>query len=57
MLIEDFLWFVFNPHYGIKKFRKGQIWWHTNWLGPMPVLYWWLLPVVIVLLYFGRTAI
>ena len=23
VLIEDFFWFVFNPHYGIKSFRKG----------------------------------
>jgi hypothetical protein len=57
VLIEDFLWFVFNPHYGIKNFRKGKIWWHKTWWGPMPNLYWILLPVIIVLIYFGRTAI
>ncbi len=57
VLVEDFLWFVLNPHYGIKKFRKGQIWWHKTWWGPVPSLYWWLTPVVIVLIYFGRTAV
>ena len=24
-LIEDFLWFVFNPFYGIKKYKKENI--------------------------------
>ena len=57
VLIEDFLWFAFNPHYGIKNFRKGRIWWHKTWWGPVPSLYWILLPIVIVLIYFGRTAI
>jgi hypothetical protein len=56
-LIEDFLWFVFNPHYGLKNFRKGKIWWHKTWWGPVPSLYWILTPIVIVLIYFGRTAI
>ncbi len=57
VLIEDFLWFVFNPAYGIKNFRKGKIWWHKTWWGPVPSLYWILTIVVVVLIYFGRTAI
>ena len=23
----DFLWFVCNRHFGVGRFRKGQIWW------------------------------
>jgi len=57
LLLEDFFWFVLNPYYGIKRFRKGQIWWHKNWWGPVPSFYWILLAIVIVLVYFGRTAI
>jgi hypothetical protein len=38
-LLEDFLWFVFNPNFGIRKFKKGEIWWHTEWWGPVPSLY------------------
>ena len=57
LLLEDFLWFVLNPHYGIKKFRRGTIWWHKTWWGPVPSLYWILLVVVIVLYYFGWNAI
>ena len=36
LTLEDFLWFVLNPAYGIKTFRKGRIPWHKKWLGPIP---------------------
>ena len=57
VLLEDFLWFALNPHYGIKNFRKGKIWWHKTWWGPVPSMYWFMLVAVILLIYFGRTAI
>ncbi len=38
-LLEDFLWFVFNPHYGIKKFNKGNISWHQSWFLGLPTPY------------------
>ena len=57
VLIEDLFWFVFNPHYGIKSFRKGKIWWHRSWWGPVPSFYWVLLVMVIGLMYLGRSAI
>ena len=57
VLLEDFLWFVLNPYYGIKSFRKGKIWWHKNWWGPVPSFYWILLIIITLLIYFGRAAI
>jgi hypothetical protein len=57
VLVEDFFWFVLNPYYGIKNFRKGKIWWHKTWWGPVPSLYWILLVLVVILVYFGRGAI
>jgi hypothetical protein len=57
VLLEDFFWFVFNPHYGIKSFRKGKIWWHKSWWGPLPSFYWILLVILAGLMYFGRGAI
>jgi hypothetical protein len=57
LLLEDFLWFVINPNYGIKSFRRGKIWWHPSWWGPVPDFYWILLPIVVVLVYFGQSAI
>jgi hypothetical protein len=57
VFIEDFLWFVLNPYYGIKNFRKGKIWWHKQWWGPVPALYWILLVIAAVLFYFGKNVI
>jgi hypothetical protein len=57
LLFEDFFWFAFNLHYGIKNFRRGKIWWHKNWLGPVPLLYWIMLVPIVLLIYLGRNAI
>jgi len=40
-LIEDFLWFVLNPSFGLKRFRAQHIWWHApTWWWIMPRDYW-----------------
>lgn len=36
-VVEDFLWFVLNPAYGIKKFKPQYIWWHSS-------SWWWIMP-------------
>lgn len=37
----DVLWFVLNPAFGWRRFRKGEIWWHgRTWIGRFPVDYW-----------------
>jgi len=35
----DFLWFIFNPAYGWKKFKPEFIWWHKKWLWKFPLDY------------------
>lgn len=49
----DFLWFVLNPHYGIRRFQKKYIWWHAKvkWIGPVPLDYivGWVLSVLLAL--------
>ena len=57
VLLEDFLWFVLNPHFGIKSFQKGEIWWHKGWWGPVPSFYWIFLIIITLLIYLGRDAI
>lgn len=34
-IMEDFLWFVFNPHYTIAHFRQDRVEWHKDdyWVG------------------------
>ena len=36
VVLWDFLWFVLNPHYPIKKFTKEHIIWHKQWWGGLP---------------------
>jgi hypothetical protein len=38
-IAEDFLWFVMNPAYGIRKFRRELVWWHKKWFLGMPADY------------------
>ena len=35
----DFLWFVLNPHYTVRRFKKENIDFHAHWLGRIPVDY------------------
>lgn len=39
-VIEDFLWFLLNPSFGIRKFSRKYIWWHARWFLGVPVGYW-----------------
>lgn len=38
-IVEDFLWFVLNPAYGLARFNSQSIPWHRHWLVGMPVDY------------------
>jgi hypothetical protein len=45
-IVEDFLWFVLNPAYGLKRFRRESVWWHARaWWWVMPREYWVGIPV------------
>ncbi|QQS39116.1 hypothetical protein IPM62_00675 [Candidatus Woesebacteria bacterium] len=51
--LGDFLWFVFNPHYGLKKFNKEAIPWHTSWFILLPSQYWISFVFIALFLYLG----
>ena len=44
---EDFFWFVFNPHFGIKNFRENNpnLYWHKKWFLGVPLFYWLWIPL------------
>ncbi len=45
-VLEDFLWFVLNPSFGIRRFSPGNVWWHAgSWWWFMPREYWGFLPL------------
>lgn len=55
---EDFLWFVLNPDFGIRKYRKEYIpWFQARWFLFTPAWYWYYLPIGILLYYLGSRII
>lgn len=36
---EDYLWFVWNPHFGLARYDNSDIWWYSNWLLGVPTDY------------------
>jgi len=54
-VIEDFLWFIFNPQYGLRKFSHKHIWWHKHWFLGLPSDY-WILGTTGSLLLFASSA-
>lgn len=51
-VLEDFLWFVLNPHWGVRSFTRDRIWWHApNWWWIMPRDYWLFTPAGIALYF------
>jgi hypothetical protein len=57
-ILEDFLWFVLNPAYGIRRFRKEHVWWHRRaWWLVAPREYFFMGPLAGVLYAYGRGLI
>ena len=48
-LVEDFLWFVLNPAFGLAKFSALHVPWHKHWLWFAPIDYWLFVPLAILL--------
>jgi len=44
----DFLWFVLNPSFGLRRYSRANIWWFRHWLLGFPVDYY-----IALLLSFG----
>ena len=39
VIVWDFLWFVINPYYTLQNFNRDKVWWHTTWIGRVPIIY------------------
>ncbi len=54
-IVEDFLWFVLNPAFGLEKFSAASAPWHAGrWVLFMPMDYWLFIPGSIFLLWLSR---
>ena len=54
-LVEDFLWFVLNPAFGLARFEPINVSWHKNWLWGAPIEYWLFAPLCGLLLWLSCT--
>jgi hypothetical protein len=53
-VVWDYLWFVLNPAYTVRRFRKGSVWWFEKpWIGPFPIDYYSGVALCIVLSALG----
>lgn len=48
-VVEDFLWFMLNPAYGLAGFTPEGVPWHPYWFLGVPVDYWIYLPLAMLL--------
>lgn len=32
----DYLWFVLNPSFGLRRYNRLNVWWFQSWVGPFP---------------------
>ncbi len=42
-VVEDFLWFMINPDFGWKRYRRQDIEWHPRWFLGLPADHWGLI--------------
>ena len=49
-VVEDFIWFIVNPHYGWKRYRQHDVTWHPKWFWLLPVDHWGMLVISLSLL-------
>ena len=41
VVVWDVLWFLLNPRFGWRRFRRAEVWWHSGpWLARLPGDYW-----------------
>jgi hypothetical protein len=39
-IAEDYMWFVFNPAFGWRRFSPVHATWHKHWVAGAPIEYW-----------------
>jgi hypothetical protein len=52
-IVEDFLWFIINPAFGWRRFRKQYVPWHKRWACGAPIDYWLFGAVSVLLFWYG----
>ena len=56
-IVEDFLWFVINPAYGIQHFAPQYVVWHKHWWWFAPTDYWTFISGAVLLLWVSMKVV
>lgn len=48
-IVEDWMWFVLNPHFGAHALKPGLVEWHKSWFLGVPTDYWTFMAVGLAL--------
>ena len=52
-IVEDYLWFVINPTFGWRRFKKEHVSWHKHWSWGAPIDYWIFGALAALLYWYG----
>ena len=52
-ITEDWLWFVFNPAWGVRKFNRAHVPWHKHWFLFAPTDYYTFAAAMVALLWYA----
>ena len=52
-IVEDYLWFVVNPAFGWRRFKRELVPWHKHWAFGAPVGYWIFGAISLLLFWYG----
>jgi hypothetical protein len=55
-IVEDYLWFVINPAFGWRRFKKEHVAWHKRWSCGAPIDYWIFGAASVLLFWYGYGA-
>ncbi len=49
-VVEDFFWFIINPHFGWRRYRKQEVTWHPRWFLGIPADHWGMIALSVLFL-------
>jgi len=52
-IVEDFLWFLLNPAFGLARFTRNHAPWHKHWFWFAPTDYWYFLVISCSLFWYS----
>jgi len=55
-VLEDFIWFMVNPYFGWRRYRRQDVSWHRSWWLGLPADHWGLIAMSVIFLALSRRS-